>query len=48
MTPYGPHTLPKPHIHGPPFKLAGFLKQLSPAFSEATDLCNMVIEREFC
>ncbi len=27
-------------LHGPPFKLAGFLKQISPAFSEATDSCN--------
>ena len=34
-------------LHGPPFKLAGFLKQHSSAYSKATDSCNTVMEREF-
>ena len=36
------------YLHGPPFKLTGFLKQLSLVYSKATDSCNTVMEWKFC
>ena len=35
------------YVQGAPFKFTGFLRQVSPAYSKATDTCNTAMERDF-
>ena len=35
-------------IQGGSFKFAGYLKQITSAYNETTETCNMGIERKFC